>query len=106
VEPVETTRKPHRRTCGASIVARKGSPVAAAIRQKFLNFTGLELRRVRVLYGGGEILFPSGSAGPTVFLGCTFVLSVPGEPPKRGKELIGNLLAAMDLSNVSMQIPG
>jgi hypothetical protein len=78
------------------------SPVAAAVRQKFLNFTGLELRRVRVVYQGGEVLFPSGSAGVATFIDCSFVLSLPGEPSKTGRGLIQTLLAATNLSNVEM----
>jgi hypothetical protein len=79
---------------------------AANVRAYFLNFTGLELRKCRVIYHGGDLLFPVGRSGTMKFVDCTFVLDVPGEPPNRAKPLIQALVAADDLRTVSVKVPG
>jgi hypothetical protein len=79
---------------------------AAATRKRYLNLTGLELKNGRVVYRGGDVLFPYGAAGVMAFVNCTFSISVHEVPPAVGRQFIRQLVVAKNLSNVRFKSEG
>lgn len=85
------------------------SPEAQQLYLRDLRLIDLVFENCRIVYRGGPLIFP-GTAVPgrttmsLVFKDCLFDLSVPGVPPQDGGAVVGGLLLAKDLHEVSMTI--